>query len=216
MNGAKLVLPGPKLDAISLYQLIDSEQVTMTAGVPTVWLSLLQHCEKNHLHLPSLERVIVGGSAAPDSMIEQLAAMGVELRQLWGMTEMSPCGTTSTPKLKHHDYSPVDMRRIQSSQGRPLFGVEMRIVDDRGQTLPHDGVSFGNLQVRGPWVVAHYFRCELDAAHTSDGWFDTGDVATLDADGYMRITDRTKDVIKSGGEWISSIELENIMGYFCQ
>lgn len=211
MNGAKLVLPGPQLDAVNLYQLINEENVTMAAGVPTVWLSLLQHCEQNRLKLPSLRRVIVGGSAAPDRMIDQLAAHGVELRQLWGMTEMSPCGSTSTPKHKHLGGSPADLRRLQSSQGRPLFGVDMRIVDERGQSLPQDGVSFGNLQVRGPWVVAQYFRREPDGTHTADGWFDTGDVATLDADGYMRITDRTKDVIKSGGEWISSLELENIM-----
>jgi acyl-CoA synthetase (AMP-forming)/AMP-acid ligase II len=144
-------------------------------------------------------------------MIQQLEIHGVELRQLWGMTEMSPCGTTSTPKHKHRDLSGRALQRLQSSQGRPLFGVELRIVDDRGQRLPQDGVSFGNLQVRGPGVAAQYFRRERDSAHTEDGWFDTGDVATVDPDGYMRITDRTKDVIKSGGEWISSIELENIM-----
>jgi fatty-acyl-CoA synthase len=211
MNGAKLVLPGPKMDPISLYQLIEEEQVTMAAGVPTVWLALMQHCEVNRLRLHALKRLIVGGSAVPEAMIEQLAEHGVEVRQLWGMTELSPCGTTSTPKFKHRDVDARTRRLLGTAQGRPLFGVRMRIVDGNGQALPQDGVAFGNLQVRGPWVLAQYFRCGPDGAHTADGWFNTGDVARIDADGYMHITDRTKDVIKSGGEWISSIELENII-----
>lgn len=211
MNGAKLVLPGPKMDAISLYELIESEGVTMTAGVPTVWMMLLQHCEKNRLRIHSLKRVIVGGSAAPESMIDQLAEHGAELRQLWGMTELSPCGTTSTPKFKHRDSATAALRSLQTKQGRPIYGVQIRIVDDAGEPLPHDGVAFGNLQVKGPWVLSQYFRRDLDASHTEDGWFNTGDVVTIDPDGYMKITDRTKDVIKSGGEWISSIELENIL-----
>lgn len=211
MNGAKLVLPGPKMDAISLYELIESEGVTMTAGVPTVWMMLLQHCEKNRLRIHSLKRVIVGGSAAPESMIDQLAEHGAELRQLWGMTELSPCGTTSTPKFKHRDSATAVLRSLQTKQGRPIYGVQIRIVDDAGEPLPHDGVAFGNLQVKGPWVLSQYFRRDLDASHTEDGWFNTGDVVTIDPDGYMKITDRTKDVIKSGGEWISSIELENIL-----
>ncbi|BEV73244.1 MULTISPECIES: 3-(methylthio)propionyl-CoA ligase [unclassified Paludibacterium] len=211
LNGAKLVLPGSRLDAVSVYQLIEEEEVNLAAGVPTVWLNLLQHCETNRLRLHHLKRVVVGGSAVPDSMIEHMAEQGVELRQLWGMTEMSPCGTMSTPKFKHRHDGVAGLRRIQGTQGRPLFGVQMRIVDGAGQPLPHDGVAFGNLQVRGPWVLSQYFKRERDASHTDDGWFNTGDVAKLDADGYMRITDRTKDVIKSGGEWISSIELENII-----
>lgn len=211
MNGSKLVLPGPKLDGVNLYELIESEQVTVTAGVPTVWMMLLQHCQKNHLKLHSLKRVIAGGSAVPESMIEQLAEHGVEMRQLWGMTELSPCGTTGTPKLKHEDLEPSRLHALLSKQGRPIYGVELRIVDDAGKPLPHDGVAFGNLQVRGLWVLSQYFRRELDASHSADGWFNTGDVVTIDADGFMRITDRTKDVIKSGGEWISSIELENIL-----
>ena len=211
MNGAKLVLPGPKMDAISLYELIESEGVTMTAGVPTVWMMLLQHCEKNRLRIHSLKRVIVGGSAAPERMIDQLAEHGAELRQLWGMTELSPCGTTSTPKFKHRDSATAVLRSLQTKQGRPIYGVQIRIVDDAGEPLPHDGVAFGNLQVKGPWVLSQYFRRDLDASHTEDGWFNTGDVVTIDPDGYMKITDRTKDVIKSGGEWISSIELENIL-----
>ncbi len=211
MNGAKLVLPGAKMDGISLYELIENEHVTLAAGVPTVWLMLLQHCERNHLKIHSLKRVIVGGSAAPESMIDQLAVHGAELRQLWGMTELSPCGTTSTPKLKHRTADAETLRRLQTRQGRAIFGVNLRIVDDMGRPLPHDGVAFGNLQVKGPWVLSQYFRRERDSAHTDDGWFNTGDVVTIDSDGYMKITDRTKDVIKSGGEWISSIELENIL-----
>lgn len=211
MNGAKLALPGPKMDAISLYELIEQEQVTMAAGVPTVWLGLLQHCEANRLRLHALKRVIVGGSAVPEAMIDQMAEHGVEVRQLWGMTELSPCGTTSTPKFKHHASDARTRRLLGTAQGRPLYGVQMRIVDGNGQPLPQDGVAFGNLQVKGPWVLSGYFRRERDTSHTEDGWFNTGDVAKIDADGYMRITDRTKDVIKSGGEWISSIELENII-----
>ncbi|TDR76664.1 3-(methylthio)propionyl-CoA ligase [Paludibacterium purpuratum] len=211
LNGAKLVLPGNRLDGASIYQLIEEEEVNLAAGVPTVWLNLLQHCENNRLRLHPLRRVVVGGSAVPDSMTEHMSEHGVELRQLWGMTEVSPCGTMSTPKFKHRSGGVPALRKIQATQGRPLFGVEMRIVDGAGQPLPHDGVAFGNLQVRGPWVLSQYFKRERDASHTDDGWFNTGDVAKLDADGYMRITDRTKDVIKSGGEWISSIELENIL-----
>lgn len=211
LNGAKLVLPGPKMDGVNLYELIESEQVTMTAGVPTVWMMLLQHCEKNHLKMRSLKRVIVGGSAAPESMIDKLAEHGAELRQLWGMTELSPCGTTSTPKFKHRGADEQTLRNLHTKQGRPIFGVQIRIVDDEGKALPHDGVAFGNLQVKGPWVLGQYFRRDQDDSHTPDGWFNTGDVVTIDPDGYMKITDRTKDVIKSGGEWISSIELENIL-----
>ena len=154
--------------------------------------------------------MIAGGSAVPESMIEQLAEHGVEMRQLWGMTELSPCGT-STPKLKHEGLDQAGLNALLSKQGRPIYGIELRIVDDVGKPLPHDGVAFGNLQVRGLWVLSQYFRRELDASHSADGWFNTGDVVTIDADGFMRITDRTKDVIKSGGEWISSIELENIL-----
>ncbi|WP_024304179.1 3-(methylthio)propionyl-CoA ligase [Pseudogulbenkiania sp. MAI-1] len=211
MNGTKLVLPGPKLDGASLYELIEQEQVTLAAGVPTVWLMLLQHCEQNGLRLPNLQRGIVGGSAAPAAMFEQLAAHGVQLRQLWGMTELSPVGTTTAPLYTHRDADPATLRRLQTRQGRPVYGVEIRLVDDAGQPLPHDGVAFGNLQVRGPWVLSQYYRRDLDASLTADGWFDTGDVVTIDPDGYMKITDRSKDVIKSGGEWISSIELENIL-----
>ncbi|ATP27657.1 long-chain fatty acid--CoA ligase [Chromobacterium violaceum] len=211
MNGSKLVLPGPKLDGASLQQLIAEEGVTTTIGVPTVWLQLLQHCQREQLSLAPLKRVIAGGSAVPESMIEQLAERGIEMRQLWGMTELSPFGTTCTLKLKHQGLAGKDLNALLTKQGRPVYGVDIRIVDDAGLPLPHDGVSFGNLQVRGPWVLSQYFKRELDANHSADGWFHTGDVVTIDADGYMRITDRTKDVIKSGGEWISSIDLENIL-----
>lgn len=211
MNGCKLVLPGPLLDGVNLYELIASEKVTVAAGVPTVWLMLLQFCETNHLKLVPLQRVIVGGSAAPESMAAELERHGVELRQLWGMTELSPVGTTSAYKFKHHQAGSEVTRRIQLTQGRPVFGVQMRIVDDHEQPLPHDGIAFGNLQVKGFWVLSHYFNRPVGSALTADGWFNTGDVATIDPDGYMKITDRTKDVIKSGGEWISSIELENIL-----
>ncbi|OWY37705.1 long-chain fatty acid--CoA ligase [Xenophilus sp. AP218F] len=211
MNGCKLVLPGQKMDGASLHQLIAEEGVTVTAGVPTVWMLLLQHCQSRQLSLAPLKRVIAGGSAVPESMIEQLAEHGVEMRQLWGMTEVSPCGTTCTPKLKHQGMARKDELNLLTKQGRPIYGVDIRIVDDAGLPLPHDGVAFGNLQVKGPWVLSQYYRRELDGSHSGDGWFNTGDVVTIDPDGYMRVTDRTKDVIKSGGEWISSIELENIL-----
>lgn len=211
MNGSKLVLPGAKLDGASLQSLITAEGVTTTIGVPTVWLQLLQYCQREKLPLAPLKRVIAGGSAVPESMIEQLAEHGIEMRQLWGMTELSPCGTTCTPKLKHEGLDGKERNALLIKQGRPVYGVDIRIVDDAGLPLPHDGVSFGNLQVRGPWVLSQYFKRELDANHSADGWFLTGDVVTIDPDGFMRITDRTKDVIKSGGEWISSIDLENIL-----
>ncbi|MXR37695.1 3-(methylthio)propionyl-CoA ligase [Craterilacuibacter sinensis] len=211
MNGAKLVLPGPKMDGVNLYELIEEEGVTMAAGVPTIWMMLLQHCQRNHLKIHSLKRVVIGGSAAPESMVDQLAEHGAEVRQLWGMTELSPCGTTSTPKFKHNGCDIATLRHLQGKQGRPIYGVKIRIVDDENQPLPHDGKAFGNLQVKGSWVLSQYFRRELDDNHTADGWFNTGDVVNIDTDGYMKITDRTKDVIKSGGEWISSIDLENIL-----
>jgi fatty-acyl-CoA synthase len=211
LNGAKLVLPGPKLDAASLYELIAGEEVTVAAGVPTVWLALLQHCAQHGLPLATLERVIVGGSAVPEAMIEQFARHGAEVRQLWGMTELSPVGTTSSPKFKHRHADDATRRRLQLTQGRPIFGVSLRLVDAAGQELAQDGVAFGRLQVQSGWALSRYFRRDDGASHSDDSWFDTGDVATIDADGYMKITDRTKDVIKSGGEWISSIELENIL-----
>lgn len=206
--GAKLVFPGPKMaDGETLSKLINNEGVTCSAGVPTVWLALLNYLRDHNIEIPSLNRVVSGGSACPWSIMEELEAKhGVYLQHAWGMTEMSPLGTFNARVPKHLDLETQKSLRLK--QGKPTFGVELRIVDGEGKKLPHDGKAFGALQVRGPWVCERYFKQEKSAL-TADGWFDTGDVATLDPDGYMTITDRTKDVIKSGGEWISSIELEN-------
>lgn len=212
MVGAKLVLPGPKMgDGEALYELMESERVTLALGVPTVWLALLQYTSSHGKRLTSLKRTVVGGAAVPRSMIQAFRDdHDVELRQGWGMTEMSPLGTVSTPKAGHEDLPPERKLDFAVKAGRGMYGVEMRIVDDEGEELPWDGVAFGALQVRGPWICSDYYKLEGSAGtHTEDGWFETGDVATLDPEGYMAITDRTKDVIKSGGEWISSIELEN-------
>ncbi len=211
MAGAKLVLPGPKMgDGEALYGLMDSEDVTMALGVPTVWLALLQYTEKAGKRLDKLERSLVGGAAVPRAMIEAFRDKhGVELRQGWGMTETSPIGTVNTLKAGLEGLSKDEQLDLATKAGRGIFGVEMRIVDDNGEELPWDGEAFGALQVRGPWICSDYFKLEGGGTHTDDGWFETGDVATIDAQGYMAITDRTKDVIKSGGEWISSIELEN-------
>ncbi len=209
MCGAKIVFPGPRLDGASVYQLLQDEAVNITAGVPTVWLMLLEHCANNDLQLEHVDRVVIGGSAAPGSMIEAFKTQhGCEVIHAWGMTETSPLGTVGTLKRKHDALSAAEQLALQVKQGRGIYGVELRIVDDQGKELPRDGVAFGELQVRGPWVIDAYYRHDqpiLDA----EGWFSTGDVATLDPDGFMQITDRSKDVIKSGGEWISSIDLEN-------
>ncbi len=212
MVGAKLVFPGPKMgDGAALYELLDSEDVTMALGVPTVWLALLQYCNAENKRLDKLRYSLVGGAAVPRSMIEEFRDKhGVELRQGWGMTEMSPLGTCNSLKAGLESLSPDERLDLASKAGRGLFGCELRIVDDEGKELPWDGEAYGALQVRGPWICSDYFKLDGAAgAHTPDGWFDTGDVATIDPQGYMAITDRTKDVIKSGGEWISSIELEN-------
>jgi fatty-acyl-CoA synthase len=211
MNGAKLVLPGPQLDGASLYELFEVERVTYALGVPTVWLGFEAYLSASGKRCSSLERLLSGGSAVPPSMIEAFACHGIDVRQGWGMTEMSPLGTTAVFKAKHRDLDGPTRTALKSLQGRPVFGVEMKLVDDAGQALPHDGKSMGELLVRGPWIVAAYFADEAAsaAAVEPDGWFHTGDVATIDPDGYLQITDRRKDVIKSGGEWISSIELEN-------
>jgi fatty-acyl-CoA synthase len=212
MAGAKLVFPGPKMgDGEALYHLMDSEDVTMALGVPTVWLGLLQYTEKAGKRLEKLRRSIVGGAAVPRAMIEAFRDKhDVELRQGWGMTEMSPGGAVNSLKAGLEGLSPDEKLDLAVKAGRGVFGCEMRIVDDEGQELSWDGEAYGALQVRGPWVCSDYFKLEGSAgSHTDDGWFDTGDVATIDPQGYMAITDRTKDVIKSGGEWISSIELEN-------
>jgi fatty-acyl-CoA synthase len=212
MAGAKLVLPGPKMgDGEALYALMDGEDVTMALGVPTVWLALLQYTEQAGKRLDKLERSLVGGAAVPRAMIEAFRDKhGVELRQGWGMTETSPIGTVNTIKAGLDGLSNEEQLDLSTKAGRGIFGVEMRIVDDNGEELPWDGEAFGALQVRGPWICSDYYKLEgSGGTHTDDGWFETGDVATIDPQGYMAITDRTKDVIKSGGEWISSIELEN-------
>ncbi len=212
MTGSKLVLPGPMMgDGEVLYELMESESVTIAFGVPTVWLSLLAYADKAKKTLGSLQRAAVGGSAVPRSMFEAFRDIHeVTLIQGWGMTETSPFGVMSTPKGNMETQSKDERLDYATKAGRGIFGLDMRIVNGSGAELSWDGVAFGALQVRGPWVCSDYFRLDGSAgAHTSDGWFDTGDVATIDPQGYMAITDRTKDVIKSGGEWISSIELEN-------
>lgn len=206
--GAKIVFPGPKMaDGETLSNLINNEKVTISAGVPTVWLALLTYLKQSGKQIPSLNRVVSGGSACPWSIMEELEQKhGVYLHHAWGMTEMSPLGTYNTRVPEN--LPPEKARALRLKQGKPSFGVELRIVDEKGNELPRDGVAFGALQVRGYWIIERYFK-QTESALTVDGWFDTGDVATIDQDGYMCITDRTKDVIKSGGEWISSIELEN-------
>jgi 3-(methylthio)propionyl---CoA ligase len=208
--GAKLVFPGPALDGASLYELFEKEGVTFTAGVPTVWLALLQHMQANKLKLSTLKYAVIGGSAAPPAMIEAFdKEFGVEVLHAWGMTEMSPLGSVNHPKAKHARMPREEVFAVRLKQGRPPFGVDMKIVDDSGKELPRDGKAFGDLMVRGPWITSGYFKGEGGEVLQDGGWFATGDVATLDPDGYMQITDRSKDVIKSGGEWISSIDLEN-------
>ena len=208
--GAKLVFPGVALDGASLYELFEKEGVTFTAGVPTVWLALLQHMQANKLKLSTVKYAVIGGSAAPPAMIEAFdKEFGVEVLHAWGMSEMSPLGTVNHPKAKHAKLSAGDMLAVRLKQGRPPFGVDMKIVDGAGKELPRDGKAFGDLLVRGPWITSGYFKGEGGEILDQGGWFATGDVATLDEDGYMQITDRSKDVIKSGGEWISSIDLEN-------
>jgi 3-(methylthio)propionyl---CoA ligase len=211
MAGAKLVFPGNKMgDGKTLAALINEEGVTLSAGVPTVWLGLLAHLKASGERVDSLQRITVGGAACPSSIMEDMDRYGVETRVGWGMTEMSPLGTINTAAAARAQYSAQEFARLRLKAGRPIFGVEMKIVDDAGNELPWDGKAFGSLKVRGPWVCSSYFKLEGSSAHAEEGWFETGDVATIDADGYMAITDRTKDVIKSGGEWISSIEVENV------
>lgn len=209
-SGAALVLPGNGMDGAALFELIDGEQVTLLLGVPTVWLALLQFCERENRTLTSVQNVVIGGSAAPLSMIREFDQKhGAFVIHAWGMTEMSPMGTLNVMNPYMASLPPEERYRLQCKQGRPIFGIELRIVGPEGRALPADGKSFGRLQVRGPWVAQSYYRHE-DCSAWDDGWFDTGDVATLDARGYMSIVDRAKDVIKSGGEWISSIDVENI------
>jgi 3-(methylthio)propionyl---CoA ligase len=215
LTGCKLVFPGPALDGKSVYELMESEGVTFAAGVPTVWQMLLTHMKPGGLRFSTLQRTVIGGSACPPAMIEAFREQyGVDVLHAWGMTEMSPLGTLCTLKNKHLAMPPGEQMKIRLKQGRAIFGVDMKIVDDHGKDLPWDGKAFGDLYVKGPWVVREYFKGEGGDPLVPDGhgvgWFPTGDVATIDPDGYMQITDRSKDVIKSGGEWISSIDVENI------
>jgi fatty-acyl-CoA synthase len=209
LAGAKLVFPGAGMDGASLYELMEKEKVTVSAGVPTIWLGLLNHVKHNGLKFTTFNRTVIGGSACPPAMIRSFEEeFGVHVLHAWGMTEMSPLGTVCTLKARQLELPAAARYAIQNKQGRPIFGVEMKIVDDAGKELPRDGKAFGDLMVRGPWICNQYFQGE-GGDPLRDGWFPTGDVATLDADGFMQITDRSKDVIKSGGEWISSIDLEN-------
>ncbi|MDW8336855.1 MAG: 3-(methylthio)propionyl-CoA ligase [Tepidimonas sp.] len=208
--GCKLVLPGAQLDGKSVYELLRAERVTMAAGVPTVWQMLLAHMAAHDLRLPDLQRTVIGGSACPPAMIQAFREQyGVEVLHAWGMTELSPLGTLCTLKNKHLQLPEEEQMKIRLKQGRAIFGIDMKIVGADGQELPWDGVTQGELMVRGPWVIRDYYRSGQPSPLV-DGWFPTGDVATIDPDGYMQITDRSKDVIKSGGEWISSIDVENI------
>jgi len=210
LTGAKLVFPGPGMDGKSVYELIEAEKVTYAAGVPTVWQMLLGHMKPAGLKFSTLKRTVIGGSACPPAMINAFREdYGVEVLHAWGMTEMSPLGTLCTLKNKHDALPEDEKMKIRLKQGRCIYGVDMKIVDAEGTELPWDGKTFGDLYVKGPWVVREYFKGE-GGAPLVDGWFPTGDVGTIDADGYMQITDRSKDVIKSGGEWISSIDIENI------
>ncbi len=211
MVGAKIVMPGAKLDGASVCELLTNEKVTVTAAVPTVWLMALQYLEQTGRTLPDLKRVLIGGSACPRSMIEAFETKyDVEVVHAWGMTEMSPLGTMSVLKPGMRDLPYEKQLDYKCKQGVPMFGVEAKITDDENRELPRDGKAFGRLKVKGLAVASGYFKGEGAEAFDADGWFDTGDVATLDADGYMTIVDRSKDVIKSGGEWISSIDIENL------
>ena len=214
MVGAKFVLPGPGLDGKSLHELFESEGVTLSAGVPTVWQGLLGYVSSNNLKFSTMKRTVIGGSACPPAMIKTFdASYGVQVIHAWGMTEMSPLGTSCTFKVAAASLSADERYAIQSKQGRTIYGVDMKIVDPDGAELPWDGEASGDLLVRGPWIISTYFKNE-GGDPLVDGWFPTGDVAKIDTDGYMQITDRSKDVIKSGGEWIGSIDLENIaMGH---
>ena len=210
LMGARLVFPGQHLDGKSLHELFESERVTMSAGVPTVWLGLLNYMKANHLKFSTMKSTVIGGSACPPAMLRSFQEeYGVRVLHAWGMTEMSPLGTVCTFKSKHLGMGAEELLALQNKQGRAIFGVDLRIVDENGRELPHDGKAFGDLQVRGPWITSGYFKGE-GGDPLVDGWFPTGDVVTIDPDGYIQITDRSKDVIKSGGEWISSIDLENI------
>ncbi|WP_307728214.1 3-(methylthio)propionyl-CoA ligase [Massilia sp. PAMC28688] len=210
LSGAKMVYPGAALDGKSLYELFEAEGVTFSAGVPTVWLGLVNHALQNNLKFSTFRRTVIGGSACPPAMMDTLIdKLDVQVIHAWGMTEMSPLGTAGGLQAKHLSLPKEEQRKILQKQGHAVFGVDMKIVDDSGKELPWDGTTYGHLLVKGPWIISSYFKNEGGDV-LQDGWFPTGDVATIDADGYMQITDRSKDVIKSGGEWIGTIDLENI------
>ncbi len=214
LTGAKLVFPGPGMDGKSVYEMIENEGVTYAAGVPTVWQMLLGYMKPNGLKFSTLKRTVIGGSACPPAMIDAFRDdYNVEVLHAWGMTELSPLGTLCTLKNKHLKLPKEEQMKLLLKQGRAIYGVDMKIVNDAGEEQPHDGKAYGDLLVKGPWVVANYYKGEGDPLVTDregQQWFPTGDVATIDADGFMQITDRSKDVIKSVGEWISSIDIENI------
>lgn len=210
MVGAKLVLPGPRLDGASLYDLFQNEGVTFTAGVPTVWLGLLDWMAVNGRSLKSLKRVVIGGAALTTTMMDRFGRMNIDVRHAWGMTETSPVGSVATLKPKHQQWSGEDQSSLRLKQGRPMFGVEYRVIGSDGQEIARDNVSVGALHIRGPWVARGYFRVNDPASGPQAAWFDTGDVVNIDADGFIHIVDRAKDLIKSGGEWINSLELEAI------
>ncbi len=211
MSGAAMIMPGRHLDGASLAGLMNEERVTMSAGVPTVWLGLLQHLRASGQRLETVQRFVIGGSACPRMLFEAFdAEYGVRIEHAWGMTELSPIGSYNAPKASNAQLTGEAAMAVRLKQGRVPFGIDMRIVDDAGQELPRDGTRSGHLQVRGAWVCSAYFGAQPGSALDAEGWFSTGDVASIDPDGYMEITDRSKDVIKSGGEWISSIQLENI------
>lgn len=209
MSGSKLVMPGAQMDGKSIYELMEAEEVTLSAGVPTVWMMLLAYMTENNKQFSTMQRTVIGGSAVPKSMIEAFRSkFNVDVIHAWGMTETSPLGTACNLKRKHQSLSKEEKNTLNLKQGAAVFGVDMKIVDDTGKDLPWDGETYGRLLVRGPWVTSGYYKSDKPAVD-EEGWFDTGDVSTIDPDGYMQIVDRSKDVIKSGGEWISSIDMEN-------
>ncbi|MEF2553127.1 fatty-acid--CoA ligase [Aurantimonas sp. A2-1-M11] len=211
MAGAAMIMPGAKMDGASVYEILTTEKVTFSAAVPTVWLMLLQHLEKAGGELPDLKKVVIGGSACPRAVTQKFQEIyGVQVIHAWGMTEMSPLGSLCTIKPEYQDLTGDALLDIEEKQGHPPFAVEMKVTDDENVERPWDGKTFGRLKVRGPAVASSYYKGTGAEAFDADGWFDTGDVAHMDQHGYMQITDRAKDVIKSGGEWISTIDLENL------
>ena len=208
IGGAKLVLPGPKLDGASLYELIEAEKVTLSAGVPTIWQALIGHLEQNGLKFSTMKTTAVGGSAMPTALIAKFSDVyGVEVRHGWGMTETTAVATMTSMTPVELALPKAEQHALVGKQGKTVFGIQIKVVDEHGKTLPRDGTSQGELMVRGQWIIDSYFKGEKSPL--VDGWFPTGDIATIDAQGLMQIRDRTKDVIKTGGEWISSIDLEN-------